>query len=298
MSLKKGDKFGVIDIGSNTVRGVVYYSNTLKTKSGNAAYRSNILEETSEGVLSYNGIESLVHKIEKSLDYFAKNGAFKAYAFATSAMRDVTNFDEVHSHVLAKTGVSIDLISGEKEAEYDYLAIAGETKGRSGIAVDLGGGSAQIVVFDERGVTEAESFPIGVKRVRNGFCRGVIPDAAELSKIDEHIKSILSKIKGKSREIWFMGGTAKAVSGAVEAVLFKRSIITADLEELYGSVCESTSLLRRLFGRRYDTIPVGIWVMKAIAESFGSEAIHISRAGVRDGYVAALFKGKDGRADT
>lgn len=293
MSWKREDNFGVIDIGSNTVRGVVYYKKTLKTIDGSIAFKSNILEETSEGVLSYNGIKSLVDQIKKTLAYFSKRGAKRAYAFATSAMRDVTNFDEVSRIIKRKTGIEIELISGSKEAEYDYLALAEISKVKSGIGVDLGGGSAQVVVFNEEGVLESGSFPIGVKRIRNAFCQEVVPTDTELSKIEEHINAMLSGINAKNTEVWFMGGTAKAVFRASAPDAVGNSITVPDLSALYSSACADTAVLKKMFGKRYSTMPVGIQIMKMITEVFGAEKIMISEAGVRDGYVAALYKNKE-----
>ncbi len=297
MSWKREDNFGVIDIGSNTVRGVVYYGEKLKTIDGSIAFKSNILEETSEGVLSYNGIKLLIDQIKQTLEYFAKRGAKRAYAFATSAMRDVTNFDEVYSVIRRKTGVEIELISGDMEAEYDYLALSEISGVRGGIGVDLGGGSAQVVVFDEGGVLKAKSFPIGVKRIRNTFCKDILPADAELLEIGEHIKEMLSGIEAENREVWFMGGTAKAVFRAAESVLLKKEVTASDLTELYNLMKADTAALKKIFGKRYVTMPVGVQVMRMIAENFGAERIMVSDAGVRDGYVAALFKKKGSRKD-
>lgn len=297
MSWKREDNFGVIDIGSNTVRGVVYYGKTLKTIDGSIAFKSNILEETNEGVLSYNGIKNLIDQIKKTLQYFSKKGAKRAYAFATSAMRDVTNFDEVYKVIRKKTGVEIELISGDMEAEYDYLALAEISKVRGGIGIDLGGGSAQVVVFDEGGVLEAESFPMGVKRIRNIFCEDIIPTNAELLKINEYIKTMLSGIKAKNHEVWFMGGTAKAVSRALESISSKDKIMVSNLAELYGVVSKDTAVLKKVFGKRYSTMPVGLQVMIMMAENLGAEEIMVSEAGVRDGYVASLYKKKGSKGN-
>lgn len=281
------NNFGVIDIGSNTVRGVVYRGLTANKES--IAFKSGILEETKNGLLTETGVKNLTESIEKTLEYFLENQCTRTFAFATSAMRDVENFPELKNRIKNTTGVEIELISGALEAEYDYLALKSISGNPSGVGIDLGGGSAQIVSFNEGGVLEAESFPIGVKRIKHEFSRSTIPTPDELDKINQHIFRTLSAITARSKTVWFMGGTAKAVSAA-SGSLFKKSILTpALLDELFAILSEDTALLKSIFPKRYDTIPVGIAVMKAIAVYLGAETLQVTDVGVRDGYIAAKF---------
>lgn len=287
MSLKKEDNFGIIDIGSNTVRGVVYKNRT--PKKGSIVFRSDILEQTCEGVLSYDGIKKLLGNIKKSIEYFKENGCTCWYAFATSAMRDVKNFGEVFDKVKSETGIEIELISGDEEAECDFRALLTVCP-EGGIGVDLGGGSAQVIAFDKNGVIEAKSFPIGVKRMKQGFTEKMVPTPDEAEKIEKEIKSALSEIKSKSPVVWFMGGTAKAVAIAASALFSKSEITPGIIDEIYEMTSGNIGLSKKLFNKRYQLMPTGLKVMKAIAESVGAEVIRVTDVGVRDGYVERIFK--------
>ena len=288
MNWKAADDFGVIDIGSNTIRGVLFDGKTLFVKK-NTVYPSHILAQTGEGVLSYKGIDDLCECLKKISDFLEKYSCKKIYAFATSAMRDVKNFEEVFDAVKKKTGISIDLISGEEEAEYDFLALRTKTTG-DGIGVDLGGGSAQVISFDESGVLESCSVPIGVKRMRNEFLKDIFPKEEEIEKISGFIKKQLLLIKKKKEEIWFMGGTAKAVSKASKK-LFNREDITLEvIDEIYNLTKENPELLKKLFPERFNVMPVGLMVMKEICKNVGAKKIIVTDVGVRDGYIQKLMK--------
>jgi len=283
MSLKNADKFGIIDIGSNTIRGVLYSGGENPAALDTITFQSNILESTLENKLTAEGIFNLSESISEIKKGFGV--CEYIFAFATSAMRDVANFDEVFEKVKKRTGVKIELISGELEAEYDYLAIRGISDKKSGIGVDLGGGSAQVVVFDENGVKESLSMPIGVKRVRNMFCKDIVPTDDEIIKIEKYIEKQISPIKGSCDVIWFMGGTAKAVSKAAKKLLGKDEVTPDVIDGLYDITAGNIPLLMNIFKKRYDTMPVGFVVMKSICKNLGGKKIKVTEVGVRDGYV-------------
>lgn len=283
MSWKNEDKFVIIDIGSNTIRSVLYDEDGTLSKKENIVFPSYILSDTKDGELTSRGVETLISDIKKVQEYFLPCKNF--YAFATSAMRDVKNFSQVFEKIKSETGVEIDLISGETEALCDFLAIKNVSGENKGIAVDLGGGSGQVIVYQDDKVLESTSKPIGVKRVKNLFLEDVFPTNDEILKISRYIEENLSEIKGRCDTLWFMGGTLKAIEGALKK-LFKCEEITPDiLDELYAFICENTEMAQKMFYKRYDVMPTGIIVTKAICKCLGAKKIRVTDMGVRDGYV-------------
>ncbi len=283
MSWKNEDKFVVIDIGSNTIRSVLYDEDGTLAKKENIVFPSYILADTVEGNLTERGIFTLVDDIEKIKAYFLPCKTF--YAFATSAMRDVKNFSDVFGKIKVETGIEIDLISGETEAICDYLAIRKVSGDKKGIAVDLGGGSGQVIVYQDGEVIESTSKPIGVKRVKNLFLEGVFPTDAEILKVSQYIEENLSEIEGRCETLWFMGGTLKAIDGAIKK-LFKCDEITLNiLDELYDFILSNPEIAKKMFYKRYEVMPTGIVVTKAICRYLGAGKIRVTEQGVRDGYV-------------
>ena len=280
----------IIDIGSNTIRLVTYDKGKAVSNFG---ANSEIISDTKNGILSEKGIE----KLSKTILQLAKNRENeKIYAFGTYAMRVLRNKEQVKKRIFDKTGITIDILSGKRESAYDFYGLLGTlAKAESGIGIDLGGGSAQILIFDKGNLTASMSRPIGCKRVKNRFSKGRTVTKAEYLKIKEYIHTNLKAHKGKKTEkIYMMGGTAKA---ALRLYRFLEGanadiIKVSDLDRVINFIEEADEkLLRRVLSTRYDNIVVGIVIMKEISEFFGAKRIHIKRCGVRDGYVAKIKEG-------
>ena len=114
------NKIGIIDIGTNTIR-AVGYNDDIKPIC-ETVYQSNILKHTKGGILSAVGINELSIVIKKEIEFFNENEIFTIYAFATSAMRDVKNFNEV----VKSCGIEIELLTEEEEAWCDFYALTNE----------------------------------------------------------------------------------------------------------------------------------------------------------------------------
>lgn len=284
------EKFVLIDIGSNTIRSVLYEADGTLSKMENIVFPSYILSDTTDGILSERGILTLIDDIKKVKEYFTPCKSF--YAFATSAMRDVKNFADVFERIKKETEVEIDLISGDVEAECDYLAIKNVSGEKTGIAVDLGGGSAQVIAYRDGVVLKSISRPIGVKRVKNLFVKDIFPTDEEISKINEYIKEELSGVDARNDTLWFMGGTLKAIESAVRK-FFKIDTITPEvLDELYAFTRENPEMAKKIFYKRYEVMPTGIIVAKSICRCLFGEKIRVTEQGVRDGYVEMKILGK------
>ena len=279
----------VLDIGSNTIRLVTYD----KGKSiSNYGVASEIISDTKNGILSEKGIEKLCKAVSELKSIKEDE---EIYAFGTYAMRVLRNKKEVAERVFKETGIKIDILSGKDEAKYDFFGLLETIMPReSGIGVDLGGGSAQILVFEKGRLTASMSRPIGCRRVKNRFSKGRKLTRAEIIKIREYIHKNLETQKGrKTEKIYMMGGTAKAALKLYRFLDGKNADIikVSDIDRILSFISETDEkVLRKIFRSRYDNITVGIVIMREIAEFFGAKSIHIKKCGVRDGYVSRIKK--------
>lgn len=277
----------VIDIGSNTIRLVTYDRSAPISNVGAA---SEIISDTKNGILSKKGIDKLCNTISGLLGGMENE---KVYAFGTYAVRVLRNKDEVKSEISKRTGIEIDILSGKKEAEYDFYGLLSTiSEKESGIGVDLGGGSAQVLIFDEGRLTASASRPIGCKRIKGRFSKGKTVTKAERAEIKKYIKTNLEIYRGKKADkIYVMGGTAKAALRLYRFLEGRNADIMKidEIERLIQFIEEADEgILRRVLKSRYDNITVGIIIMEEIAQFFGAKSIHIKRCGVRDGYVARI----------
>ena len=256
-------KIGVIDIGTNTVRAVGY--NVGIEPICEKVFESNILKHTKDGVLSFVGIKELNMIIKNEIQFFNENGISEIYAFATSAMRDVNNFDEVKEYC----EIEIELLSEEDEALCDFYALKNELgEVSSGVGIDLGGGSCQIIAFNEGRVEYFSSFPIGVKRLYNKFGKY---NSQKKNEILKYIKTVVGDVP-KSNCLYVMGGTGKKI----------RSILKTG--EFFANQLDNDALFDESYQDKYsviNTIPYGALVIKCIA----FDKIKIMDCGSRDGFV-------------
>jgi exopolyphosphatase/guanosine-5'-triphosphate,3'-diphosphate pyrophosphatase len=157
-------RHAIIDIGSNAIRAVVYDDQTLGAPEiYNDKFRSDIAS-----LLELDNID-IKHPVYLTLQYFAN--IFKQLSVtridcvATAILRNHAKGSEFAAVVLTKYGITVDIISGEREA---YLTAAGLISGvtdANGIAADLGGGSLEFAEIHEKQVGALLSLPLGTKMI-------------------------------------------------------------------------------------------------------------------------------------
>lgn len=276
---------GIIDIGSNTIRLVMY---DCGRKLTNTAVTSEILHDTVDGHLTETGTQKLCSAIE-----YLKNEAKgqPVFAIATFAFRVLDNCNEVKKEIFEKTGVNIDILSGKDEAKCDFSALINKVgTDKSGIGVDLGGGSAQIFTFDKDELLFFDSYPIGAKKIKKIFVENLFPTEEETEKIKKYIEKYVKRVDGKSETIYMMGGTAKTalrIYSFLKGTQNIEFIETKHIKDLFEFVKEAPQeTVKGALKSRYDNIACGIMAMDEIAKHLGAEKIVVLPCGVREGYLA------------
>lgn len=272
---------GIIDIGTNTIRLVTYEN---KKIISNIAVRSEIIRDAEDGYLTDFGIENLCNSIK----FLVKDAIFeKIYVIATQSLRILKNKEKVKESVHNITGLKIDILKGEEEAECVFLGVKSEIAENKGIIIDLGGGSCEIISFNNEKITFLKSYPIGSKVIKNKFSTSIYPNDKEIENIKAYLIETVEKQETDGK-IYITGGTAKTALSLYNSLTIaeKNYITITELKDILNFIKEkSEEELKKLFKTRYDTISVGIVVIKTLAEIFNKEEIHIAKASVREGYL-------------
>src|ERR1700712_6041500 len=119
------------------------------------------------GKLTRKGADKLVDTIDEFAKIAASSGCIELMAFATSAVRDATNSEDVLARVLAETGVALQVLSGKDESRLTFLAVRrwyGWSAGRI-INIDIGGGSLELSSGVDEEPDVALSLPLGAGRL-------------------------------------------------------------------------------------------------------------------------------------
>lgn len=195
-------RLGVLDVGSNTV-----HLQVMDAHHGSAplAYQSFKEEIRLAEFLADNGELSIVGRdtLLKTLTRL-KNAAKDIQlddmlAFATSAIREATNSEEVLAAVRAETGIDLQVLSGADEARFTFLAVRRWVGWSAGdvVLLDIGGGSLEIATGEQENPVFSHSVMLGANRMTRQFLNGDPFTEKSLNKLREHIRETLTPLKAQ-----------------------------------------------------------------------------------------------------
>ncbi len=300
------ERYGVIDIGSNTIRLVLYkWEKPVLTAMLNKKRPAGLANYIEDGRLTHDGIARAVQTLEEFREAIEITDIKRVFVFATASLRNISNTEQAVAEIERGSGFSIRVLSGREEAVYDYLGAIRALPVHDGLVVDVGGGSTELVPFRARQIITAESLPIGSLNLFTKYVHGIIPHKRELERIKKCVQEELAH--SKLLEAAPLPGTMLAVGGTARAVL---DLIRARFpDDLIDGLAYPAKTLRRLldlfrddraaFERlvlriasdRVHTIVPGLMVIAGVAGCSGAEQVLTSPYGVREGYLFAQLTG-------
>ncbi len=171
-------KLGAIDIGSNSVRclvtNVVYKDGyTYYRKAGMVRLPIRLGQDVFEhGKIKGKTKKRFIEGMKAYAHYLKVHGVVDFRAVATSAMREASNGDKIVAQVAKETGIAIEIIGGKEEARlvfnskiYDII----KAPQKNFVYIDVGGGSTEISVIQDKKVEASKSFRIGGVRLMNNL---------------------------------------------------------------------------------------------------------------------------------
>lgn len=286
-------KYGAIDIGTNAARLLI---GEVKKENGYSYVKKisytriplRLGEEVFEnGIISPSKTEKFVKTIESfrliSEIYEVKH----LRACATSAMREATNGLEVRDLIQEKTGVKIEIITGDEEAKliFGTFMLLDFEKSKPFIVVDVGGGSTEISVFEKGERIASKSFEIGTirllkKKVKSNIWKHIhewIVQYVDLS--NPHI--IFATGGNINRVLKIIGG-----NNLSPIPLKKIEKLRTNLNEL--SVDDRIAKFQ-LKADRADVIVPAMDIYIYILKELGADSVIIPKVGLSDGMIYDLF---------
>jgi exopolyphosphatase / guanosine-5'-triphosphate,3'-diphosphate pyrophosphatase len=194
-------RLGVLDIGSNTGHLLVVDAYRGAAPMPASSYKEPLrLSEhvQKDGTVSEGGVEALTEFVAHALEVAEDKGCEEIYSFATSAVRDADNCDDVLAHVEKKTGVAIKVMPGEEEARLTFLAVRrwfGWSSGRLAV-FDIGGGSLEVAGGEDESPDVAWSVPLGAGRLAREHLADGPPGAKTLGKLRKEIRRTIAHDAG------------------------------------------------------------------------------------------------------
>ncbi len=208
-------RLGVLDVGSNTVHLLVVDAHrgghpTPMTSEKTTLRLAENLDAA--GRLTKAGGEALVRSVHSARESAAQAGCTDLLAFATSALRDAPNSAEVLARVRSETGVALEVLPGDDEARYTFLAVRrwfGWSAGRL-LVLDIGGGSLELASGIDEHPSTAVSLPLGAGRLTREWFGADPPTRREIEALREHLAESLAPAARKLKR----DGTPDRVVGS------------------------------------------------------------------------------------
>jgi exopolyphosphatase / guanosine-5'-triphosphate,3'-diphosphate pyrophosphatase len=219
--------------------------------------------------------ERLTEVVEESLRIAEDKGVEDFLAFATSAVRDAVNGDDVLARIEERTGARIRVLSGENEARLTFLAARrwfGWSSGRL-LVVDIGGGSLEVGAGLDEEPEAVMSLPLGAGRLTRDWFTADPPPPGEVRALRRHVRAQIARMAGGLRR----GGTVDHAVGTSKT--FRQ------LARIAGADPSSEGFYVRRFLKHSD---VGLWAERLAAMD---RAERVRLPGVSEGRAAQMPAG-------
>jgi exopolyphosphatase/guanosine-5'-triphosphate,3'-diphosphate pyrophosphatase len=297
----------VIDIGSNSVRLVVYEG---VTRSPTILFNEKMMAGLGRGIVATGRLdEEAVRRAVEELRRFRalaeQAGAVSLHAIATAAAREAENgMDFVHraEDIL---GVPIQVLSGKEEAGYSASGVSAAFYRADGITGDLGGGSLELVDIAGDEIGEGVTLPLGGLRLQE-MAKDSPAAAARIARAELRRADFLAG--GRGRTLYCVGGTWRNLARlhmlSTNYALPVMHNYELPLDEMdaflklvaYGDMSQVRGV-RRISKTRRALLPYGAVVLREIIDAMRPHRLIISAVGVREGYIHALLSQEERRRD-
>lgn len=299
-------RLGVIDIGSNTVHLLVVdaHHGAAPIPATSHKMQLRLAEHVlDDGSIDGSGASDLCRFVDECLEVAEEQGCEEILAFATSAIREAPNGDEVIARVRTETGVDLQVLDGVDEARLTFLAArrwVGWSAGKV-LVIDIGGGSLELSLGDDEEPDVAKSLLLGAGRVTREMLPGDPPKPKEIKAARRDVRAALAReIRpyAKAGTPVSVVGTSKTmrslarISGAApsgQGIYVPRRLRLDDVRETITRVGPMTAKERTslpgVSASRSHQLLAGAIVAEAAMDLLGVEELSICPWALREGVL-------------
>jgi exopolyphosphatase/guanosine-5'-triphosphate,3'-diphosphate pyrophosphatase len=286
-------KFAAIDIGTNAVR--LLFSNVTEDGDQLTFKKASLVrvpvrlgyDVFHEGRIGEVRKQMLISTMHAFHHLINVHNVIDFRACATSAMREAENGDEIVEEVREKTGINIEVIDGQTEAEIIYANKIADMidNTRSYLYVDVGGGSTEVTLFARKQVVMSYSFNIGTIRILKNRVRAVEY---------ERMQSFLQKVRQDypSVQIIGSGGNINKIA-KLTGIKYMSPIPYREIRKVYEQILPYSMNERiRILGLnpdRADVIIPAAHIFMKVMQWSDAKSILVPKFGVADGIVRQLY---------
>ena len=306
--IKGAKPVAVLDIGSNSVRLVVYERHAraltpLYNEKSSCALGRGVGQT---GRLADANVAQALDAIKRFALVARMMRVGKVHVLATSAVRDAANRQEFVDAVEAVMETKVNVLSGEQEAHFAALGAVAGIPGFFGVVGDLGGGSLELSSINNGNDTDGVSFELGVIRLQDDSNGSPLKAAAIVAQ--QLAKSSLAKSE-QDRSFAAIGGTWRSLAKMHQIVkgyplrMVQHYVVPADeMIAFCGEIVEADMLKgypgsENVSSSRRELVPFGAAVMMETLKTGPFADVTFSALGVREGYLYGLLDSREQAID-
>jgi len=296
------ERVASIDIGTNTIllliaevrHGVIHplFDTETIVRLGEG------LQET--GALSEGAMQRGIETLKRYLEYCLEMDVQKIFAVGTSALREAKNSPLFLQRVKDHSGLLIEVISGEEEANLSFLAVSRDLKTpeKSILVVDVGGGSTELIHGNDGMVLRWASLPLGVVRLSERFLLSDPVKEAEWEAMKREIRNQLSGFSFSKHfsQMVSIGGTGTALASVelglekfshekIHGFILMKELLRKQLLLYFSKSIEERKKIKGLPPSRADVIFAGGTILYLIMEEAKCSSLMVSTHGIRYGLL-------------
>lgn len=309
MSYQSYDRIGLIDVGSNTVRLVIFEIDPYDSfrELLNIKNPARLVQYIDNHMMADEGVDNLIYILKSYADIAKRYNIKELIPIATAAVRQSDNALSIQRRVYEETGIDLNILSEKEEAFYGNYAVRHTLPVKDGISIDIGGGSTELTYFKDKKVVATHSFPFGTVSLKAKFFEGKDHnDNKTIKKARKWIRKqfeAYSWIKESKVPIVGIGGSARNIAevyqhkhhypiAGIHGYLIDGDSLNKTVDIFTSSSLEELNDLDGLSSDRRDIIIPAALVFNELFNVMEADGFLISSFGIREGLILEYINKK------
>ena len=313
------ENLAIVDLGSNSTRMAI----SEIAPDGRFHEIKRVKENTrlSEGtgrekVLQEAAMDRTIAALKRFKRIYSSAPHAQVRASSTAAVRQAKNRQEFLDRVKNEVGINLQVLSGKKEAYYDYLGVIRTLKLNHCLILDVGGASCELVLVQQRRARDLISLPIGAVNISEQFHLGGYVRAADLFRAQVMVNERLTKIPwlryATRVPIVLLGGANRTLArmsqayhhrghhhpyGSIHGYQLTSRVVFATYRELLNKNLNQRKRMPGLEPERADIIIGGMLPLVSLLQRNSDGRVIFSESGVREGIITEYVNQRKKRHD-
>ena len=293
-ALRDGQEAAVIDVGSNSVRLVVYrIDGRAMTPILNEKVMAGLGRGGARtGALSKDGVEQAMRALRRFATLIDALQIKDVFAVGTAAVREAKDGADFAARMETETGIKLRILSGDDEARLSALGVSAGAPDAKGLVGDLGGASLELIEISPKGIGRGETFPLGPLTLMDG-------GDLDYGKVSKQVGAVLDRTKllnKRGGDFYAVGGAWRAL-GRIDMALtnhplgvlhhheMSRNEVLKVVDAVRRQGRRSLEKLEEAAAKRAETLPYAAVVLEHVMQAGQFDRVILSAFGLREGVL-------------